>query len=161
MSLSLIAAVAKNNAIGIKNKLPWNIPEDLKRFKELTMGKTVLMGQKTYESLIEKLKSPLSGRKSVVVSQDRNFKAAKNVVVYDDLQKALQDYKDTDLFVIGGASIYQQTINFADTLYITHVKKEVDGDAFFPAIDSGIFQKESEEDHGDFSFAVYRKKTSL
>jgi dihydrofolate reductase len=159
MSLALIAAVANNNVIGIKNQLPWNIPEDLQHFKTLTMGKTVLMGQKTFESMLGYLGKPLPGRHSVVISKNPAFTPPPGVELYRDLQVALDAYAGKELFVIGGASIYQQTIDHADTLYITHVDREVEGDAYFPKIDPGIWQKESSEAHKGLAFAVYKRKS--
>lgn len=157
MSLAIIAAVAENNIIGIKNALPWNIPEDLQRFKALTMGKTVLMGQKTFESLLDRLNRPLPGRKSVVVSNDPNFNAPSGVEVFRDLQQALDAYRNTELFVIGGGSIYRQTIDQANTLYITHVHKSVEGDVSFPLIDPKIWRKVEEEQREGFSFVKYQR----
>jgi dihydrofolate reductase len=159
MSLALIAAVAKNNVIGIKNALPWNIPEDLQHFKELTMGKAVLMGQKTYESLLGYLGRALPGRKSIVVSNDPNFKPVEGVEMYRDLHEALVAYSGKELFIIGGASIYKQTIELADTLFVTHVDREVEGDVYFPEIAQSLWQKTSEEKHDGFSFAVYERKS--
>src|SRR3990167_6978043 len=104
--ISIIAAVAKNGVIGTKNDLPWHIPEDLKRFKELTTGKTVLMGSKTYESIVKRLRHPLPNRKNIVVSADPNYKVGEGVTLYNPLDEALEKYKNEDLFIIGGGSIY-------------------------------------------------------
>lgn len=154
---SLIAAVAKNNCIGIKNKIPWNIPEDFQYFKKTTLGKTCLMGQATFESILGYLGKPLPGRQTVVLSRDSNFKAPEGVRVYDDLNKAFEELKSEDVFICGGASIYQQTINRVDTLYITHIDMEVDGDVFFPEINKNIWQESWREEHQGFSFVKYSK----
>lgn len=157
MPFSLIVAVAKNNCIGAGNKLPWNIPEDLKHFKDLTMGKTVLMGQKTFESILGYLGHPLPGRKTVAVSNDPNFQPKHDIRVFNSLDKVFTELNNEDVFVCGGASIYAQTVNRVDTLYITHVDRVVDGDAFFPEIDKNIWRETEREDHDGFSFVTYKK----
>ncbi|MFA7653920.1 MAG: dihydrofolate reductase [Candidatus Magasanikbacteria bacterium] len=159
MPFSLIVAVAKNNCIGAGNKLPWNIPEDLKHFKDLTLGKTCLMGQTTLDSIIGYLGKPLPGRKTVVLTKDKSYQPPANVRVFYSLDEAFEKLKNEDVFVCGGASIYAQTINRVDTLYITHVDKIVDGDAFFPEIDKNIWHETAREDHEGFSFVTYRKIT--
>lgn len=157
MSFSLIVAVAKNNCIGIKNKLPWNIPEDLEYFKKTTLGKTCLMGQTTLESIIGYLGKPLPGRKTVVLTHDKNYIPPEHVRVCYSLDEAWDKLKDEDVFVCGGASIYAQTINRVDILYITHVDKIVNGDVFFPKIDENIWQETWRENHNGFYFAKYEK----
>lgn len=158
MPFSLIAAVAENNCIGIKNKLPWNIPEDLDHFKKLTLGKTCLMGQATFESILGYLGKPLPGRKTVVVTLDTGYQAPEGVRIFHSLDEIFEKLKDEDVFVCGGASIYRQTIDRVDKLYITHVKKTVDGDVFFPEIDKSKWQETAREDHPEFSFVEYERK---
>ena len=116
------------------------------------------MGQATFESILEYLGKPLPGRKTVVLSRDPNFKAPDEVRVYNDLDKAWEELKDEDVYVCGGASIYAQTINHVDTLFITHVHQKVDGDVFFPEIDKNIWQETWKEDHEGFSFVTYVKR---
>ena len=158
MPFSIIAAVAKNNCIGLNNKIPWNIPEDFQYFKKTTMGKTCLMGQKTFESIVDYLGKPLPGRQTVVLTNDRNFKAPEGVRVVYSLDEAWEKLKDENVFVCGGASVYKQTINRADELYITLVSQSYDGDAFFPVIEGEIWQEIWREDHDGFSFIKYIKK---
>lgn len=158
MSFSLIAAVAKNNCIGKNNKIPWNIPEDFQYFKKATLGKTCLMGQATFESILGYLGKPLPGRQTVVVTLDKNFTAPEDVRIFYSLDEAWEKLKDEDVFICGGASIYRQTINRADNLYITLVDQEPDGDVFFPEIDKNIWQETWREDHDGFSFVKYNKK---
>lgn len=158
MSISLIAAVAKNNVIGSENDLPWYLPEDLKRFRQITTGKICLMGRKTFESIMRKLDKPLPNRLNILITRDPDYKVPPEVMVYTDLNKALEDYKDKEIFVIGGGQIYEQTIGKAGTLYITHVYKEVKGDVFFPKIDPEVWKKVEEEKHEHFSFAKYDRK---
>ncbi|PLX29085.1 hypothetical protein C0581_00060 [Candidatus Parcubacteria bacterium] len=155
--LSLIAAIAENNCIGKDNKLPWHIPEDLEHFKQLTLGNTVVMGQTTYESIIGYLGKPLPGRKNVVLTRDKDFTAPDDVRIFYSIDEAFEELKDEHVFVSGGASIYAQTIDKVDTLYITHVHQTVDGDTFFPEIDMNIWKEAEREDHKAFSFVKYIK----
>lgn len=155
MSISLVAAVAKNNVIGKANALPWYIPEDLKRFKKLTTGHVVLMGQKTFDSIMDRLKKPLPDRINVVLSRNPDFHPPAGVRVFHDLLEAITAFGGEEIFVIGGGSIFQQTIDLASTLYITHVDQEVDGDVFFPKIDPLRWKQAGEEIHKGFSFATY------
>jgi dihydrofolate reductase len=155
--ISIIVAMAKNNVIGKKNELPWYIPEDLKHFKKLTDGKIVLMGSKTFESIINRLGEPLPNRTSIVISSRADYIVPPGVLLYTDLNQALDDFRDKDLFIIGGASIYKQTIDKSDKLYVTEVDKEIDGDAFFPEIDLNKWKEVTREPHEGFSFVQYRK----
>jgi len=154
MSISLIAAVAENNVIGVKGALPWSIPEDMKRFKDLTMGKTVLMGQNTWESLPEKFR-PLPGRKNVVVSLLANYPVPEGVEMFNSLDEAFAAHPNEEVMVMGGAMIYKQTLPLADNLYITHVHRSVEGDVTFPVIDPAIWKETSRENHDGFSFVTY------
>jgi dihydrofolate reductase len=156
MSVSLIAAVADNGCIGKKNQLPWYLPEDLKRFKQLTTGKVVLMGRRTWESLPEKFR-PLPNRTNVVITRQPNFTVPAGVEVYPDITAALQKHSGDELFIIGGAEIYKQTIGAADTLFITEVHQTIDGDAFFPTIDKAAWKETSRENFAGFSFVTYSK----
>ncbi|MGE5297688.1 MAG: dihydrofolate reductase [Acidobacteriaceae bacterium] len=155
--ISIIAAVAKNNVIGKKNTLPWYIPEDLQRFKELTYGKTVVMGQRTFDSIVSRNGKPLANRTNVVLTKDKDAKFAPGVVVLNDI-KDIYKLPDEQIFVIGGGEIFRQTIDSADRLHITHVDQEIDGgDVFFPNIDPEKWKKVSDEPHGNFSFATYER----
>jgi dihydrofolate reductase len=156
--ISIIVAIAKNNVIGKKNELPWYLPEDMKHFKQITDGQTVLMGSKTFESIVSRLGKPLPNRKNIVISSDPNYAVPEGVVVNNDLDKALADFKNQSLFVIGGASIYKQTIEKADKLYITEVDQEIDGDAFFPEIDLNKWEEISRDKHERLSFVQYNRK---
>lgn len=157
MPFSLIAAIAENNCIGIKNKLPWDIPEDLEYFKKITKGKTCLMGRTTFESILGYLGKPLPGRKTAVLTLDKNFKAPEDVRIFYSIDDAWKAIKDEDVFVCGGATIYKLTIDKVDTLYITHVHQIIDGDSFFPEIDKNIWQEASREKHDGFDFVTYKK----
>src|SRR5260370_4260992 len=131
MSLALIAAVARNGVIGRANALPWRLPADLKRFKTLTLGHTLMMGRKTFESIGR----PLPGRTMVVISRG-GFRAPEGVQVVATVEEALAAAAaDSEVFVAGGAEIYQQTIARADRLYLTHIDSDFEGDTRFPDFD--------------------------
>jgi dihydrofolate reductase len=129
--ISLVVAMAENGAIGRDNALPWRLPDDLKRFKSLTMGKHLLMGRKTYESIGR----PLPGRTNVVLTRDRDWRA-EGVVVVRSLGQALGCARDAEeLVAIGGAEIYRLLMPFARRIYLTLVHAEFAGDTFFPDFD--------------------------
>jgi dihydrofolate reductase len=158
MAISIVAAVAKNGVIGAKNDLPWYLPEDLKRFKQLTTGKTVLMGRKTFESILARLGKPLPNRDNVVITRNKEYKVPEGVFTHTDVATALRNHGSADIYVIGGGELFSQTIDKADVLHITHVDKEVEGDVFFPAIDPNKWRLVDEEKHEGYSFATYQKR---
>lgn len=134
--ISIIVALAKNRVIGIENRLPWRLPGDMQWFRQQTLGKTVVMGRKTYESLGK----PLPDRRNVVVTRARDFTAPGCTVVHS-LDEALGLAQETELMVIGGEEIYRQTLPRADRLYLTLVDSEVEGDAWFPEFDWGAWRE--------------------
>jgi len=142
--VSLIAALSRNQVIGIENRLPWHIPADLKFFKRTTLGKPVIMGRKTYESIGK----PLPGRLNLVVTRDRTYQPAGVTVVYS-LEEAIAQgrARSAEVMVIGGAEIYRQALPMADNLYLTEVDLEIEGDAYFPAFDKKIWKQTWEELH--------------
>ena len=133
MAISLIWAEAADRVIGMDRALPWHLPEDMRRFKELTMGSTVVMGRITWESLPEKFR-PLPGRRNVVVTRQASYDAPGAEVV-GSLEDAL-DLADGDIWVIGGASIYEQALPYADRVVRTRVHLQVDGDTHAPVLDA-------------------------
>ena len=155
--ISLIAAVAKNGVIGNKNDLLWYLPEDLKHFKDVTAGKTVIMGRKTFESIFARIKKPLPNRTNVVITRQTDIKLPEGVKVCSTIEDALRSYGGADIFIIGGGEIYKQTIDKADKLYITHVDGDYTGDALFPAIDPKKWHLASEEKHEGYSFVLYTR----
>ncbi len=131
MTVSIIAAVSDNNVIGRHNAIPWHLSTDLKRLKTLTMGHHMVMGRKTFESLGR----PLPGRTIVVITHDASFKP-DGVLTAPSLDGALDLASlDDEIFVAGGAQIYEQALHRADRMYLTRVHAEIDGDAFFPEFD--------------------------
>ena len=137
IKMSLIVAVSRNGVIGIENRLPWHLPEDLKYFKSVTMGKPLVMGRKTYESIGR----PLPGRTNTVITRDLAWKAEGVQVAHTLLQAmtlarlACAHAQLDEVMVIGGEQIYAMTLPSADRLYLTEVQADVEGDAFFPAFD--------------------------
>jgi dihydrofolate reductase len=157
--IAIIVAIDQDNCIGKNNKLPWHLPEDLKHFQAITTGKTVIMGQATFESILGYLGKPLPNRKSIVLTFDKEYKVPEGVFIYHSIESALEARQKEDVFFIGGASIYKQAMNIADTLYITHVNCKTEGcDAWFPMIDPGVWEEVSREDHEGYSFVVYKRK---
>jgi dihydrofolate reductase len=141
--LSLIVAVARNGVIGRDNKLPWHLPADLKHFKSVTMGKPVVMGRKTWESIGR----PLPGRKNIVISRNPDFRA-EGCEVVSSLDAALRVCAGAEeIFVIGGSQLYAEALNRASRLYVTRIEDDVAGDTFFPAIDPAAWQIVSSEIH--------------
>lgn len=159
---SIIVAKSINNIIGVNNSLPWNLPSDLKRFKEITMGKKILMGRKTFESL----PFVLPGRTHLVLTTNKDFSSEnENVIVYHDLEKLIEEFKDSEeeVFVIGGGNIFSQFIDVTSKLYITEVLKKIEGDTHFPEIDYSkcikTFESEVyEENNVKFKFLDYTIK---
>ncbi len=154
---SLIAAIAENNCIGKNNKIPWNIPEDFQYFKRMTLGKTCVMGQATFESILGYLGKPLPGRQNVVVTSRADYSAPEGVWIFHSLDEVFEKLKNKDVFICGGASIYHQTIDKMDNLYITHIHQSFDGDTFFPEINKNIWKETNRDDRDGFSFVTYQK----
>ena len=154
MSIIIIAAMDKNRVIGVNNKLPWHLSEDLKNFKQLTSGNTVIMGRKTFESIGK----PLPNRHNIVISSSMLLQEGMDVCasVQEAIKKARTYGKD--IFIIGGASIFEQTIPLADKMYLSYVKKTHEGDAFFPAFNEKEWKVERRDDRGEFEFVVYTRK---
>ena len=152
---SLIVAMAENRCIGKDNQMPWHISDDLKRFKALTTGHPVIMGRKTYESILGYLNKPLPNRTNIVISR-AGFDNTHDVPMFSDLKQAIthaesiaqKDGKD-EVFIIGGAQIYTQSIALADCLHLTKVHQSVDGDAFFPDFDEQDWQERESTDQLD------------
>jgi len=150
--ISIIAAVSKNGVIGVDNKLPWDLPEDLKRFKELTTGNVVIMGRKTYESIGK----PLPNRINIVITRNKDF-FVSGVLTANSLDSALlKAGGNKDIFIIGGGEIYEQSMGFADKLYITEVDMEVEGDTKFPTISNQWSVTEENEFNGGW-YVTYSK----
>lgn len=140
--LSLIVAMDNNRLIGSNNALPWHLPADLAFFKRTTMGKPIVMGRKTYESIGK----PLPGRRNIVVTRNRNYKAPGCDIVagVDEAMSVCEP--EPEIMLIGGASLYQQSIEHANYLYITRIHHSFDGDTWFPEFDDRLWSIESRDD---------------
>jgi len=160
MKISIVAAVSLNNTIGKNGKLPWNIKEDLERFKKITTGHHVLMGRATFESIGKALPK----RQNIVITSDKKFKA-HGIFVFDDPKKAVvfaKKRRERELMIIGGESIYKYFLEKSDRIYLTRILKEYSGDRHFPKIDFNKWSETEKETHKEkmppFEFVVLERK---
>lgn len=166
--LSALVAVARNGVIGKDNALPWHLSADLRRFKALTMGHSVIMGRKTYESIGK----PLLGRTSIIVTRQPGYRI-ENAIVVNSIEEAVktcctQDSSQTsgpECFVIGGAEIFREAVRVCDRIYITEIQKDFEGDVVFPEFDRRewieVSRKKHEDDNGlEYHFVVLDRKTN-
>jgi dihydrofolate reductase len=158
--IALIAALAQNRVIGVNNTLPWRLPEDLQHFKALTLGHHILMGRKTFESIGR----VLPGRTTVIVSRT-GYNAPAGCLVTDSIPAALDACAgDAEVFFVGGAQLYAQVLPLAERLYLTEIKAEFDGDAWFPAFDRAEWDEISRDPRFDaasglhYDFVIYQRK---
>jgi len=160
--LTIIAAVSDNDVIGINNKIPWRIPEDMNHFRDLTNGHPVIMGRKTYESLGKKGSKfrPLPNRKNIVLS--KSFETDEAIYVARNIDDVFGYAKDKDSFVIGGSEIYNLFFPYCSRMEITRVHRNFSGDSFFPNVDWGEWELVREESHCNeklfYSFQSYIKR---
>ena len=162
MTISLVVAASENNAIGKNNQLIWHLPNDLKFFKNTTWGFPVIMGRKSFESV----NKPLPGRTNIVITTNTDWKA-ETVIVVNNLKDAIQKAAETNskqIFIIGGGEIYKQSMDIADSIYITRVHADLQGDTFFPVIDESKWKLtsnqdfEADEKHAhSYSFQIWEK----
>ena len=159
-AFALIAAVARNGVIGANNALPWRLPADLKRFRSLTTGHSIVMGRKTWESIGR----PLPGRQSIVVTRSPRYGAAGALVVAS-LDAALAAAAlPAPVFCIGGGELYRAALPLADALYLTEIDRDFDGDALFPGFDRRVWRETARESHASdapggfaYAFVTYRR----
>lgn len=166
MKISMIAAMGQNRVIGKDNDIPWHLPDDFQYFKKMTEEHYVLMGRKNYESLPPKFK-PLPNRPNVVITRNKNYDAPGTTVV-NSLEAALEVAKsnnEPEVFIIGGGEIYKLGLEYADTIYLTEINGEFEGDTIFPHFDQKEWAEVSREHHGtderhlfSFDFVIYEKK---
>lgn len=161
MLISAIVAMAENRVIGKDNQLPWRLPADLRHFKALTMGKPVLMGRKTHESIGR----ALPGRRNIILTRNTGFKASEGVEVVHSIDAVLKSLKATDeLMLIGGAELYRELLPRVQRIYLTVVHAQVEGDRYFPELDLSEWRQVSREDHAAegenayaYSFTVWER----
>ena len=161
MEIILIAAMAANRVIGdsVTNSIPWHVQGEQQRFKETTMGSPLVMGRKTYESIGR----PLPGRKMIIISRDKNYKAAGCQVVHSVEEALRQGAGREKMFIIGGAEIYRQTMKYADAIILTTLQRQVPGDTFFPEFSPEQFQIARHEEiltPEPYSITTYRRTPS-
>lgn len=164
MTVSIIVATSLNNAIGKDNQLLWHLPADLKFFKTTTMGCPVIMGRKTFQSIGR----TLPGRKNIVITRDKNFNSDNqfDILVVGSVDEALVKlHSEKEVFIIGGGEIYQQSMDAADTIYLTLVNTVIEADVYFPAIDKTkfdlIWEKKhvaNEKNKFDYTFQKFDRK---
>lgn len=152
--ISIIAAMTRKRVIGKSNRLPWRIKEEMDNFRKLTIGNVVVMGRKTFESIGK----PLADRKNIIIS--RTGIDAEGIDVCPTIDEGLKKAEKygKEIFIIGGASIYEQTISIADKMYISYIKREYEGDAYFPEFNQKEWDIERKEDYNEFELVVYRRK---
>ncbi|WP_203363807.1 dihydrofolate reductase [Bacillus sp. REN10] len=160
--ISFIWAMDQNGVIGKDNQLPWRLPEDLKFFKETTMGHPIVMGRKTFESIGK----PLPGRENVILTRDRHYEAEGCTVVYSVEELVQKAEQEDELFITGGAEIFRLMLPFADRLYVTVIEESFDGDTYFPneldwedwELVSATPGLKNEKNPYDYQFRIYEKK---
>ncbi len=165
--ISLIVAVSENNAIGKNNQLLWHLPGDLKYFKEQTVDKPVIMGRKTFDSIISAIGRPLPNRQNIVVTGNKNF-FYEGAMSANTLSEAIQLAGQVpEIMIIGGSSIYEQALPIANKIYLTRVHQVFEGDVFFPQLDGNVWQIVKEERHEAdeknayaYTFMVYHQRTT-
>ena len=143
MTISLIAAMSKNRVIGKGNKLPWDLPADMQHFRELTKGKPVIMGRKTFESIGH----PLPKRLNIILTHDTKYLTDGCTIVHSPGQAITAAGHTEEIMVIGGANVYEQFLPTANRIYLTIIGGEFDGDAYFPEFDQNMWKETSREDH--------------
>lgn len=158
---TIVVAMGEKNEIGFDNQLLWHLPKDLKHFKELTSDHPIIMGRKTYESIGK----PLPNRTNIVISKKKNW-FEEGILIVGSIKEAIKFAKkiNENIFIIGGGTIYEQTMDFVDKLEVTLVKAELKADTFFPKIDPKIwklteevFHQKDDKNQYDFSFQTYQK----
>lgn len=162
--IALIAAQAENHVIGLDNQMPWHLPEDLQYFKKVTLGKPVIMGRKTFESIGR----PLPGRTNIVITRQSNW-SSEGVSVASSLDAALElaeKESPDELMVIGGAQIYAEALPSAQRIYLTQIHKVIDGDAWFPALEDDWRQVSRQDGHSEkqnlgYSFLTFDRVTEV
>jgi dihydrofolate reductase len=152
-TITLIAAVSANGVIGREGDLAWRHREDLQRVKRLTLGRTLVMGRRTFDSIGR----PLPGRRTIVITRQAGW-AAPGVSVTHSVEEALEAARDTpEIVVFGGGELYAQLISRAHRLEITHIRDEIDGDTHFPAIDPTVWREVDREERGGFAWVTYTR----
>ncbi len=158
--ISMIWAMGKDHALGCRNRMPWHLPADFAYFKKVTLGKPVIMGRKTFESIGK----PLPGRKNIIITSNQAFKC-EGCTIVDSIEKAREYTLDAEAFIIGGAEVYSAFLPWADKLYVTLIDEVFEADAYFPEIDYSQWELVSsepgpkdEKNPYDYKFLVYQRR---
>ena len=158
--ITIIAAAGENNSLGKDNDLVWHLPDDFKRFKELTSGNYILMGRKTFETFPK----PLPNRKHLIITRQDNYSVPENCFVFDAIQSAIDFTDNQDIWIIGGGEIYKQSMEIADRIELTRVHSDFEADTFFPEIGeewklvSEEYHPSDERHKYDFSYLTYDRR---
>ena len=160
--LSLVAAVAENGVIGAEGEMPWHYPEDLKHFRRLTMDSPVIMGRVTFESIVDMVGGPLDGRTNIVLSSTMDSLDFDDVIVAPSVDSAKEHAATVSetVYVIGGASVYEQFLPYASNLIITEVPESPEGDTYFPNWKSNDWKETNRVRRGELEFVTYEKNTT-
>ena len=156
MILTIVVAHDPNLVIGNNGKLPWRYSEDLKHFKSTTLGNTIIMGRGVFEELNE---TPLPGRRNIILSRSKEYEGQET---YKSLEEALENVQEDEVFIVGGGVLYRETLSMVDKMIVTEIKKEYQGDTYFPEYRDNIgsiWKEVSREDREDLSFVVYIRST--
>jgi len=149
MIISLIAAMDRNRVIGKNNSLPWKLPEDMKRFRELTQGKPVVMGRKTFESIGK----ALPNRKNIIITHDKNYRIEKCIVVHSANEALKAAEGNVEIMIIGGGQIFREFLPKADKIYLTIIDENFEGDAFFPEYNQKEWKEINREIHKNENYS--------
>lgn len=158
--ITIIAAAGENNSLGKDNDLIWHLPDDFKRFKELTSGNYILMGRKTFETFPK----PLPNRKHLIITRQDNYSVPENCFVFDTIQSAIDFTDNQDIWIIGGGEIYKQSMDIVDRIELTRVHSDFEADTFFPEIGeewelvSEEYHPDDERHKYDFTYLTYNRK---
>jgi len=158
MSITLVAAISKNLCIGKDNDLPWDIPEDMEHMRAATLGKVLIMGRKTWESIPEH-RRPLPKRTNVVITRNKDYELPERAERHDSIEEAIEAHRDEEIIGFGGQRIFEEMIKIADVLDLTLVDQEIpECHAFFPTIDLDVWEESDRDDRDGFSFVKYTRK---
>lgn len=169
-TISLIVAVSENGVIGKNNQLIWHLPADLRYFKEKTVNKSVIMGRKTFESIVESIGHPLPNRHNIVITSNKELHLGASVQRAHNLSEAIKiairlSHDHNEIMILGGGNVYEQALPFADKVYLTRIHHFFDGNVFFPDLDVKQWHLTSEEHYKkdnknayDYSFLVYERR---
>jgi dihydrofolate reductase len=161
-NVSIIVACAHHGVIGRDNALPWHLPEDLAHFKKMTIGKPVIMGRKTFDSIVARLGKPLPGRRNIIVTRNRDWQYPGTDIAHDLPQAIALCQGHDEIFIIGGAELYREAMSLADRLIVTEIDLDISGDVTFPAINPQLWKVLSRDAHNEaalpYAFVVYARR---